>query len=81
MAMGREGIDSHYELEDRNSEIFFSQDQEAYTKRYCKVYYRLHSYLEDTDIFQSQIRKSRCSGIFQNEGIQIPRYLLKDVVY
>lgn len=43
------------------------------------VYYRRYNHLEDIDIVQSQIRKSKCSVIFQNGGIHISRYLLKDV--
>lgn len=78
-AMGRVGIDLHCELEDKNGEIFFSQDQRAYRKGIVRVYYRPHNHLEDKHIFQSQIRESKCPGIFQNEGIQISRYLLKDV--
>jgi len=78
-AMCQEGNDLCCELEGRNSEIFFSQDQRAYREGIVRVYYRLHNHLEDKHIFQSQSRESKCSGIFQNEGIQIPRYLHKDV--
>lgn len=78
-AICQEGKDLRCELEDRNNETPFSQNQRAYKKRVVKVYYRLHNHLEDKHIFQSQIRESKCSGIFQNEGVQISSYLLKDV--
>lgn len=63
----------------RDSAIFFSEDQRSYRKCIVSVYYRQYNHLEDIDIVQSQIRKSKCSVIFQNGGIHILRYLLKDV--
>lgn len=45
-----------------------------------RVRCRPHYHLEDIDIVQNQIRKSKCSVVFQNGEIQITRYLLKDVL-
>ena len=50
----------------RDSEIFFSEDQRSYRKGIVSVYYRQYNHLEDIDIVQSQIMKSKCSVVFQN---------------
>lgn len=78
-AMCQEGIDLHGQLEGRNSEILFSQEQRTFQKDIVSVYCRPHNHSEDKYIFQSQIRKSQYSGIFQNGGIQISRHSLRDV--
>ena len=46
-------------------EIFFSEDQRSYRKSIVSVFHRLYNRLEDIDIVQSQIRKSKCFVIFQ----------------
>lgn len=66
------------DLEGRNSEVFFSQDQRSYRKMYRESILQTHSIQRIEILSNIKLENLNALVIFQNEEIQISVYLLKD---